>query len=153
MSAVGLQQGITGTMNKDALEQLEGGIEREWTYNGRIAVLKVPTIMPKATVDHWAHRVMDTIGRFPNDQPVCILHDLSALTQGFSSYGRSWSDELYRRLPSEREMYGAYVVPDGLVNRLIQHFIRPRLFHLPNYTERVFTERDHALAWLRKQCG
>ncbi|MFW5748134.1 MAG: hypothetical protein ACOCYT_00825 [Chloroflexota bacterium] len=138
-------------MPSDGVENLEHGIVREWLDDGRLCVLRLTGDLDRTAVVYWAEVLLDTVKTFPDDMPVRVGHNLMKVTRRFPPYVRSRASALYRELPADKTLYGAYIVPDALANVLLMTIRSTRATKLENLTERIFSAEAPALAWLRSQ--
>jgi hypothetical protein len=138
-------------MANKPLEQYPFGITREWLDDNRIAVIKTEGNMARAAIDTWAEVVMDTARNWSLDQPLFLMHDLSSRDQGLTPYSRQRADETYQAVRPGTKGYIAVVVREGVINRLVSLFyFRRRTEHGMNLDEKLFTQREEGLAWLRE---
>jgi hypothetical protein len=133
-----------------SVEMLAHGLSREWLDGGRIGVVTTSGTMAKDAVDFWESVVLEMLSQFPAGEPARIAHILHPTTERLTGYARRRTLDILTRLPDERALYSAYVVPDPLVNAVLEGMIRPRTQPLPNLTERIFSDRTTAIAWLRE---
>jgi hypothetical protein len=131
------------------LEQLRYGLTREWLDNHQICVLSPVGGMSKDAIIHWGSKLIECIGMFKDDQPIRILHDIRAERRTIPPFVRHSAKDLYAQLPQDRPMYGAYVVNPAIVTPLMNAIRDSRPKSLPNIHERIFTDFQHGLDWLR----
>jgi hypothetical protein len=131
-------------------EQLKYGIRREWLDGGAVCVLTVPDTINQETVAYWGACVLESLGQFPPGVPARLLHDLSGLGGRIPSYVRKQADRLYHDLATQKRLFGAFVVPDGLVTDVLTVIHETRPPQTTHIEERLFSTREDALAWLRR---
>lgn len=132
-------------------ESFNYGVSRRFVDDEQIAIIKTQGNMNPRSVDEWAAVCVDTIHQFPAPQPICVLHDLRAPSQGFSAYVRQRSEEIFAEVPSDQMAYTAIILANTFMNRIIGFYLRTRPSVAPNHQVRIFLTVEDGLNWLRNQ--
>lgn len=137
-------------MSEQAVEEFPYGSKRYRIDDDSIIVIYGSGNMSRDALNAWGNLVIDTVAATEIGSTVYLLLDLTNPRQGFTPHTRTVVEHVYRNVPVEREIFAAVLMRDtiiiqivtGLVNRL--HRTRPGL------TQRLFNDRETALAWLRQ---
>lgn len=124
------------------------GTRREWRDENRIAVIVGTGRMDRVVIDEWADLVIETIQHWPLPGPIPLLIDLTAENQGFTPYAAKRTEDVYEAVPAGRVVFGAIVLPPGIINSLVSLFVRRQHSKAGRIIERVFTSHADALEWL-----
>ncbi len=132
------------TSSPRAVEWLSAGVSREWLFDKKVAVYTVLNAS-RESVDTWAETCKTDINNWPANQPVLLMHDLSAKGIALTPYARERSQAIAATRPESRGRI-AVVLSSSLAASLIQLFLRtekrtPRI-------HRAFSSREKGLAWL-----
>lgn len=97
----------------------------------------------RPTVDAWAEHMSAYFERYPNDEPIFILMDVTQASVAFTPYFRAKSTYLIRTHNRLGKM--AFVFPNMYILRVVMFFMQ---LEKKRFTARGFTEYEPALAWL-----
>lgn len=134
--------------DNESAEQFEYGMSRRYVHEGRIAIIKTAGDMRRRAVDAWAQLLIDTIAKWDDEQPICVIHELTSPNQGFSPYVRQQSETVFDHIPHDRPVFSAVVLPDTFINRIIGFYLRTRHNTHDNHTVRVFTDVQMSIEWM-----
>ncbi len=134
----------TSTPSSSPVEWLSPSVSRQWLMNNRVVVFSV-TDAKRESVDKWAEACKTAIANWPPDQPVLLMHDLSARGLALTPYARERAQDIAKTRPEARGRV-AVILSSSLAATLIQLFLRSER-ETPR-THRAFASREKGLAWL-----
>lgn len=126
------------------------GVRVAWLDEGQVFSIATDGSGQRSVVEAWREAMLAALDCLPSAGPLMMLHDISRERGTFTDFSLAQAEAVLDRLPTDRPIYGAYVVAPQQLHAAITRFIRGRSHHLPDLTERFFLSADHALAWLRR---
>ncbi len=107
--------------------------------------------MSREAIDLWMETTKRMVEAIPQDAPFFGVMDLSGPKQGYSNYSGGKARELVEFVREYRQgpTYIAVILANSLVSQLIR-VVAQVLTRTEIYTQRIFTNKEDAMAWLEK---
>src|SRR5687767_2826271 len=106
-------------MVEETVETFAYGAQRYRIENGKVIVIYGSGDMSREALIAWANLVIDTINQEPPGSKVYLMADLTNPRQGFTPYTRIVVEDIYKRLPPDRDIVAAIVMRDSILIQII----------------------------------
>lgn len=129
------------------------GITRYCLEEGQVLVVASEGDMSREAIDSWAGVVRETMMGYPADRHLFVVLDLSGPRQGLTPHSSYRARELYQLVVSERIVGTsvAVILRDSIIAQIISVFARQLASGRRDFHQRIFTNMEAALEWLRSE--
>jgi hypothetical protein len=129
------------------------GVDVTWHDDNRILVVIITDTSAPA-LQGWQHIIDHTAREWPSDQPMLVVHEITANLDWFPNRIRRDAAELVKEFNTRYpNLTGrvAVVIPPTVRARFMRVFIETLVYDGPELFEfEIFNNRDAALRWTRE---
>jgi|GEM_PF-1287366 len=125
---------------------------RWYTMDDVIHIVASEGNMRREAIDAWADMIREVVDYIDPDEPMFIIVDLSAPSQGFTPYGGTITRRLLQYVIERRNArsYIGMVLSNSFINQIIATFFQ-QILSRTNYRRQAFTDPEQALDWMQSQ--
>ncbi len=128
-------------------EVFDNDVCLEWLDNDQIVIFSAPR-PSRSTVDTWAEKVIEITDKYRHK--VRYIHDFSQSRVVLTPYAREKAKIVNSTHPDAKG-YVAVILQRTVLSSALSLFLKQDLLRRqPNIINRIFFNREDALAWLRK---